>query len=385
LPHGAHCEITPLKRIRQCRWKRLRNMTFEMPRYRRPEFQSEPYRSYPDAALAPVSRAGVAPEGFHATTIYPEYIKIDGEWVLLEESRMDSVVVVNAGRPEVKEFRRLEPGERVVLGRTEDGSEGVMVHSGGFEALDGPGEPFVFRTGRTRETSYSMDYDRLYDLLEYERMNGYVVWVLGPAVVFDFDSREAMVGLIDSGFVHAILAGNALAAHDMEASVFRTALGQDIYSQELAPNGHYNHLEVINRARDAGSVEALIESGQVSDGIVHACVKKKVPLVIAGSIRDDGPVPSAVGDAYSAQDAMRRHARKATTVIGLATQLHSIATGNMTPCYQVADGEVRPVFIYIVDVSEFAVNKLRDRGTLEVISIVTNVQDFLVNLGRKLL
>ncbi len=383
MPPGLLCEIKLLKRTTYR--KKAVDMAFQMPRYRAPELDREPYSSCPDAALAPVVKSGVAPEGFHATTIYPEYVKTGGEWALLEESRMDSVVVVSSGKPEVKEFRRLEPGDRVVMGRTEDGSEGVLVHSGGFEVPDGPDEPFVFRTGRTRETSYSMDYDRLYDLLEYERVNGYVVWVLGPAVVFDFDSREAMVGLVNNGFVHAVLAGNALAAHDMEASVFRTALGQDIYSQECAPNGHYNHLEVINRARAAGSIEALIESGQVSDGIVHACVKQGVPLVIAGSIRDDGPVPSAVADAYAAQDVMRRHARQATTVIGLATQLHSIAAGNMTPCYQVEDGEVRPVFIYIVDVSEFAVNKLRDRGTLEVISIVTNVQDFLVNLGRKLL
>lgn len=356
-----------------------------MPEYRKPDLGSEPYTSFPDAALAPVEKAGVAPGGFHATTIYPEYIKLAGEWVLLRMSRMDSVIVVKGGRPEVREFRRLEVGEEVVLGRAEDGSAGVLVHSGGFEAAGSPDEPFVFRTGRTRETSYSMDYDRLYDLLEYEKENGYVVWVLGPAVVFDHDSREAMVGLIERGFADAVLAGNALAAHDMEASVFRTALGQDIYTQQCAPNGHYNHLEVINRARAEGSIESVIDSGYVKDGIVRACLKNEVPLVVAGSIRDDGPVPQTIADVYEAQDAMRRHCSRATTLIGLATQLHSIAAGNMTPCYQVVDGEVRPVFIYIVDVSEFAVNKLRDRGTLEVISIVTNVQDFLVNLWRRLL
>lgn len=360
-------------------------MAFKMPEYRKPDLESEPFTSFPDAALAPVEKAGVAPEGFHATTIYPEYIKLAGEWALLRMSRMDSVVVVTGGEPEVKEFRRLEAGEDVVLGRTEDGSEGIIVHSGGFDTADGPTEQFVFRTGRTRETSYSMDYDRLYDLLEYEKENGYVVWVLGPAVVFDHDSREAMVGLIEKGFAHAVLAGNALAAHDMEAAVFRTALGQDVYTQQCAPNGHYNHLDVINRARAEGSIEALMNSGVIKDGIVRACAMKDVPLVIAGSIRDDGPVPQAIPDVYEAQDAMRRHCSRATTLIGLATQLHSIAAGNMTPCYQVVDGEVRPVFIYIVDVSEFAVNKLRDRGTLEVISIVTNVQDFLVNLWRRLL
>lgn len=116
-----------------------------------------------------------------------------------------------------------------------------------------------------------------------------------------------------------------------------------------------------------------------------ACLKKNIPFVLAGSIRDDGPLPEVIADAYAAQDAMRAHTSKATTVIGLATQLHSIATGNMTPAYQVVDGVVRPVYFYTVDVSEFAVNKLRDRGSLSVTSIITNIQDFLVNSARKLI
>ena len=166
---------------------------------------------------------------------------------------------------------------------------------------------------------------------------------------------------------------------------FKTGLGQDIYTQRSNENGHYNHLDTLNMARARGSAGALIESEKVTDGVVEACERCSVPMVIAGSIRDDGPLPETIGDVYAAQDAMRFHARRATTVISLATQLHAIATGNMTPSYQVVDGKVRPVFIYVIDVSEFAVNKLRDRGTLEVISIVTNVQDFLVHLGRKLL
>jgi lysine-ketoglutarate reductase/saccharopine dehydrogenase-like protein (TIGR00300 family) len=368
--------------------KRRRGVAFELPRFREPVLDREPFSSYPDALLEPVSSAGVAPEGYHATTIYPEYIKIGGRWVLAVESRMDCVIVADdAGRLEVKEFRRLEPGDPVVIGRTEDGSEGILVYADGFS--DGEGarsdEPFVFRTGRTRETAYSMDYDRLYELLEYEKDHGYVVWVLGPAVAFDSDSRRAMAGLIQSGFVDAVLAGNALATHDLEASIYRTGLGQNIYTQESEPSGHYNHLDTLNKARAAGSIDALIESEGIDDGIVAACVRASVPLVAAGSIRDDGPLPETIADVYAAQDAMRAHARKATTLIALATQLHAIAAGNMTPSYQVLDGVVRPAFIYIVDVSEFAVNKLRDRGSLEVTSIVTNVQDFLVLLGRRLL
>ena len=361
-------------------------MGFELPKYTEPEFASERLASSPDARLEEVKKAGVAPDGYHATTIYPEYIKVGGRWLLANESRMDCVIVARDGDVlEVKEFRRLEPGEMVVVGRSEDGSEGILVYAEGFSYDGGPTEPFVFRTGRTRETAYSMDYDRLYDLLDFERENGYVVWVLGPAVAFDSDSRQAMSGLIETGYVDAVLAGNALVTHDLEASIFKTGLGQNIYTQVSEVGGHYNHLDTLNRAREAGSIEELIRRENVDDGIVAACVKAGVPLVTAGSIRDDGPMPETIGDVYASQDAMRAHARKATTLIALATQLHAIAAGNMTPSYQVVDGQVRPVYIYVVDVSEFAVNKLRDRGTLEVTSIVTNVQDFLVLLGRRLL
>lgn len=364
----------------------LRKMAFEMPEYRPPDLNSEQLAVAHDARLERVSKPGVAPSGFHATTIFPEYVKVKGTWVLATGSRMDSVIVVRDNEAvEVVEFRRLAEGDMVVVGRSEDGSEGVLVHPWGFSNPEELTESFAFRTGRTRETSYSMDYDRLYELLEFERDNGYIVWVAGPAVVFDYDSRNSMVGLIEGGFVHALLAGNALATHDLEAALFRTGLGQDIYTQRSGENGHYNHLDALNMARANGSASELINSEKVEDGVVEACQRCGVPMVIAGSIRDDGPLPETIADVCAAQDAMRTHTRRATTVISLATQLHAIATGNMTPSYQVVEGTVRPVFIYVVDVSEFAVNKLRDRGTLEVISIVTNAQDFLVHLGRRLL
>ena len=138
-------------------------------------------------------------------------------------------------------------------------------------------------------------------------------------------------------------------------------------------------------ARAAGSIEALTEKKGINDGVIHGCLKNNVPMVLAGSIRDDGPLPGVILDVCEAQDAMRMHTRKATTLIGLATQLHTIAVGNMTPSYQVVDGRVRPVYVYAVDISEFAVNKLRDRGTLGATSIVTNIQDFLVILRRNLI
>ena len=360
-------------------------MKFKMPVFVEPNFTAPELIAGPDARTQSVVKAGVAPENYHATTIFPEYYKIDGQWTLLTQSRMDGVVVRHADkRMEVKEFRRLAVGDEVFVGRTEDGSEGILVHPDGF----GPGaadcDTFAFRTGRSRETAYSRDYDRLYELLRYEKEHGYIVWVLGPAVVFDSDSKQAMVSLIENGYVDAILAGNALATHDLEGALFQTALGQDIYTQESKNNGHYHHLDVLNRAREYGSLAEFVAANRIQDSVVAACVRTGVPMVLAGSIRDDGPLPEVLADVHAAQNAMRQHAKQATTVICLATQLHSIATGNMTPAYQVVEGVVRPVFIYSVDVSEFAVNKLKDRGSLSVTSIVTNIQDFLVHIQRQL-
>jgi lysine-ketoglutarate reductase/saccharopine dehydrogenase-like protein (TIGR00300 family) len=359
-------------------------MAFQLPEYRPPNFDQEPLISSPDVRTEDVQTEGVAPAGFHATTIFPEYFKIEGTWILARESRMDCVVVVKTRDLEVTEQRRLSPGDKVIVGRGENGEEGIYVHTTGFEEKGSTGDKFAFRLGRSRETSYSQDYDTFYELIEHEKENGYVVWVLGPAAAFDSDARDSMVALVQRGYVHALLAGNALAAHDLEAAVFRTALGQDIYTQTLVKQGHYNHLDVINRAKAAGSLKMLVEKEGIDNGVIHACLQKKIPMVLAGSIRDDGPLPGVIVDAIEAQDAMREHARKATMLIGLATQLHTIAAGNMTPSYQVVGEKVRPVYIYAVDISEFAVNKLRDRGTLGVTSIVTNIQDFLVNAKRKL-
>lgn len=361
-------------------------MSLTLYKYNEPDFTQEPFVSAPDITTKTVIIDGVAPDNYHATTIFPEYYKIGGEWILVKESRMDCIVVVKEKTElEVKEFRRLCVGDEVVVGRAEDACEGIYVYTSGFKDTSGRDDAFTFRTGRSRETSYSRDYDRLYELLKHERENGYVVWVLGPAVVFDSDSRNAMSSLVEHGFVDAIFAGNALATHDMEGSIFETALGQDIYTQVSRPNGHYHHIDVINKARRSGTLQNFMQEGYIKNGVIYSCIKNSIPFVLAGSIRDDGPLPGVISDVYKAQDAMREHTKKATTVLGLATQLHSIATGNMTPSYQVINGEVRPVYIYSVDVSEFAVNKLRDRGTLEVTSILTNVQDFLVNLERNLI
>lgn len=360
---------------------------FQLPEYRKPDFTEKRFTDAPDAAWEAVTVKGVAPENYHSTSMYPEYFKINGNWVLARESRMDSSVVI-CGEDQVKvvENRNLEVGDRVIVGRTENGEEGIYLHSTGFETPGEEGEDqFSFRQGRGRETSYARDYDRLFELLKYEREHGNIVWVMGPAFSFDADARRAMQAMIENGYVDGLMAGNALATHDLEGAMFHTALGQDIYTQKSQPGGHYNHLDVINRVRRSGSIPQFIEDYQIDNGIMYGCVKEKVPFVLTGSIRDDGPLPEVIGNAYDGQTAMRNMVKKATTVICLATMLHTIATGNMTPSYFVReDGSVRPVFLYTVDADEFVVNKLLDRGSLSATTIVTNVQDFIMIVARGL-
>ena len=354
---------------------------FELPKYREPDFTDKKFTDSPDAAWEKVAIKGVAPENYHSTSMYPEYFKVSGKWTLAEESRMDSsVVLCDDGSLKVVENRNLEIGDKVIIGRTENAEEGIYLHSTGFEDPEaGNGDQFVFRQGRSRETSYARDYDRLFELLKYEKEHGNILCVMGPAFSFDADARRAMQAMVENGYVDGLMAGNALATHDLEGAMFHTALGQDIYTQQCHPNGHYNHLDVINRVRKSGSIAQFIDDYKIDNGIMYSCVKNDVPFVLTGSIRDDGPLPEVIGNAYDGQTAMRGMVKKATTVICLATMLHTIATGNMTPSYRVLpDGTVRPVFLYTVDADEFVVNKLLDRGSLAATTIVTNVQDFIM-------
>ena len=358
---------------------------FQLKPYFAPDFTEEKFVNAPDAVLLPAPKDGVAPEQYHAMSIFPEYFKINGQWLFAEESRMDCVPVYENGKIYVREFRNLKAGDLVVTGRTEKCEDGIYVHPDGFREEQEAGDVFAFRQSRSRETAFSRDYDEIYELLRHEREHGKIVWVMGPAFAFDSDARNAMVKLIENGYVDAILAGNALGTHDLEGSYLGTALGQDIYSQRSQPNGHYNHLDLLNRVRYHGSIEEFLRQEKADDGIIAACQRCGVPYVLAGSIRDDGPLPCVYGDVYEAQDAMRDQVRDATTVISMATMLHTIATGNMTPSYRVMpDGTVRQVYFYCVDISEFMVNKLADRGSLSARGIVTNVQDFVVNLQKGL-
>ena len=362
-------------------------MAFTLPAYREPNFSDHRLASAPNASWAPVEMVGVAPRGFHSTSMHPEYLKVDGEWVLVDGIAMDDVIRMRPdGRIQVVPERMLKLGDKVALGRTEDGEDGVYVWADGFvPEEDVSSDRFSFRSVRSRETSYARDYDRLVELLEHEREHGNVLWVMGPAFTFDADARHAMQRLVECGYVDGIMGGNALATHDLEGAYLHTALGQDIYTQQSVPRGHYNHLDVINEVRRAGSIKAFVEQNDIHDGIMAAMVRGEKPFVLAGSIRDDGPLPEVIGDAYESQAKMYELIHEATTIVCMATMLHTIATGNLAASYHInADGSVRPKYFYAVDATEFAVNKLHDRGSLAATTIVTNARDFVQIIAGKL-
>lgn len=362
-------------------------MNFDMPKFHHPDFEQAFLKNAPNVHLEEVVQDGLSPRNYHALSVYPEYFKINDKWVLAVQSRMDTVCVAydtpGEEHVEIVEFRNLKKGDKVVIGRTEDASEGIYVWTQGFLEETASSDTFAFREGRSRETAYSMDYDTLYEVLRYERENnGYVTMVVGTALALDENSRRGLERLIRNGYVQAIFCGSETAAFDLERGIFGTTWGQEVFKREQ--NTTYNLYNTINLANSYGSLEALVASGKVADGFVKACVECGCALVMAGTIRDRLALPGAYNNVYAAQNAMRSHARKTSTMIMMSAILYTIATGNMTPSYNEFDGLIRPVYMYTIDVQEFAVNKLSDRGTVTAVSMVTNTQDFVRNLDRAL-
>lgn len=353
-------------------------MSPERPSYVPPDFTAPALQRAPAARLVACEADGVLPEGFFATTNLPSWVKgADGRWTMPREPRMDGCLVLGAdGAWWVREGRRVRKGELVVVGHAEDGSEGVLVHAAGFDYGEGPGGDFHFMSSQVSREK-PIDYGHLARMLvEERRAGGYVVWVTGPALVHS-RARDNLVWFIRHGFVQALLAGNAVAAHDIEAAVVGTTLGM---TGAGAPTegGHSAHMRAINAVRRAGSIAAAVRGGLVTGGIMHACVIEEVPFVLCGSIRDDGPLPDVITDAVAAQDAMRLHTVRATMAVMVATALHSIAVGNMLPAYfEDPERGILELPTICVDASEFLVSKLKDRGTHQAEGVVTNAQDFM--------
>ena len=343
---------------------------------RHPDFSRPEFKDCADATFAPAPKDGVCPENFFSTTNLPTYVKIAGEWRMARDPRMDAALVLDAGGVLwIREGRKLVKGDMVAVGRAEDGSEGIYVHSESFLADDPEGE-FQFMTSEVSREK-PIDYSLMASILVDERdRGGYPIWVTGPALVHS-RARADMVWFIENGFVAALLAGNAVAVHDIEAAIFGTTLGMTERGS-ASVGGHGLHMRAINQIRSAGSIQNAVDAGVLTNGIMHACVRKKIPFVLTGSIRDDGPLPEVITDTLKSQDAMKAHTSRATMAILVATALHAIATGNMLPAYVTeSDGTLRELTTICVDSSEFVVSKLKDRGTHQAFGVVTNAQDFM--------
>lgn len=341
-----------------------------------PDFTDSRFAAFPDAHFVPAPADGVLPDGFFSTTNLPTYARVNGAWIAPREPRMDAALVLDGdGVLWVREGRRVRKGDRVAVGEQEDGSDGIFVQTHLVPHGADP-DAFAFMSSEVSREK-PIDYAHMAQLLiEQKERGGYPIWVTGPALVHS-RARGDMSWFIANGFVGALLAGNAVAVHDIEASIYGTTLGMSS-TGEITQGGHGLHMRAINRVRAAGSIAKAVEQGIITDGIMYSCVKYNVPFVLTGSIRDDGPLPDVITDAVVAQDAMRAHAIRATMAVLIATALHAIATGNMLPAFVTdADGTMRDLPTICVDSSEFVVSKLKDRGTHQAFGVVTNAQDFM--------
>ena len=342
-----------------------------------PDLTRPPFVDAPVADFAPAPAGGVLPERFFSTSNLPTYVRLESGWVAPTRPRMDCCLVQRDAMVETLEPRLVQRGDSVLIGLDEHGAEGVVVHSEGFlGGAHGANEFRFMGTEVSRERP--VNYEDLAERLVGERQRGgYVIWVAGPALVHS-RARSDFEWFITQGYVQAMLAGNAVAVHDIEAAIFGTTLGMD-HTGRPTEGGHGLHMRAINAVRTVGSIETAVASGLVGSGIMHALVTCGVPYVLAGSIRDDGPLPGVISDALEAQDAMREHTVRATGAVLVATALHAIAVGNMLPAFHThnGDGHPEPLMTICVDQTEFVVNKLKDRGTHQAFGVVTNAQDFM--------
>lgn len=322
-----------------------------------------------DARLERVEKDGVSPDEFYSTTIFPTDVRIGGKWRRAQKQRMDAMLVVQPDEtPVCTLMRDLRRGDRVVCG-----VDGIRIHSARSRKVQ---EEFAFMSaGVSSERRVEVAVDEIAREMKFVRgRGGRIVVVAGPVVVHT-GGGVYLAQLIRSGYVQALLGGNAIAVHDMEQAIFGTSLGVDLMRGVGVHEGHKNHLRVINMVRRAGSIAAAVEHGLVTNGIMFECVKQKVPFALAGSIRDDGPLPETEMDLLKAQREYATLIEGAEVVLMLSSMLHSIGTGNMVPA---------GVKLICVDISPAVVTKLADRGSVESVGIVTDVGLFLNLLVRRL-
>jgi lysine-ketoglutarate reductase/saccharopine dehydrogenase-like protein (TIGR00300 family) len=321
-----------------------------------------------DAILRPADREGCVPDDFYSTTNHRTLVRIDGHWVPVERQRMDAVIVVEGRRASCRKLRDVKLSDRIVCGVA-----GVRVIPE-FQERDRHG--FAFMTNEiSTERRVEVAVSRIAAMLrEVKDAGGRIAVVAGPVVVHTGGATH-FAELIRMGYVGVLLAGNALAVHDVEQSLFGTSLGVDLTTGKSLEGGHRHHMRAINAICKAGGLRQAVEQGVLASGVMYECVKHDVPFVLAGSIRDDGPLPDTIMDLCAAQDAYAAALDGVQLVLALSTMLHGIGVGNMLPS---------AVKMVCVDINPSVVTKLADRGSSQTMGIVTDVGLFLHRLASAL-
>jgi lysine-ketoglutarate reductase/saccharopine dehydrogenase-like protein (TIGR00300 family) len=325
-----------------------------------------------DARLTIAVQDGVAPDDFYATTLYRTEIRVAGAWITAAGQRMDALVVVSAaGSAECRLFRDVRAGDAVVCG-----VDGIRTFPPERTSAGAGADEFAFMASAvSSERRVEIAVDEIAREMRRRREErGKVVVVAGPVVVHTGGAPH-LAALIREGYVHALLGGNAIATHDIELALFGTSLGVHMERGQPVHEGHRHHLRAINLVRRFGSIASAVAAGAVPSGIMAEAVRRGVPFVLAGSIRDDGPLPDTVMDLIEAQRLYQEAIRGADLILMLSSMLHSIGVGNMTPS---------GVKLVCVDINPAVVTKLADRGSLESVGIVTDVGLFLRLLAGRL-
>ncbi len=321
-----------------------------------------------DAALGEVTRDNCAPEEFYSTTNHRTHVRQGQKWLEVENQRMDAMIVVVDGRAVCRRLRDLRQGDRIVVGL-----RGIRVTP---ESKERDRLSFAFMSNgisseRQVETAVRQTAALVRHAMEQKLK---VLAVAGPVVVHT-GGVGGLSALIRNGYVHSVLSGNALGVHDVEAALFGTSLGIRLSDGRQEEHGHRNHMRAINAIYHAGSVRQAVEQGRLQKGILYECVRAGVPFVLAGSLRDDGPLPDTITDMNAAQDAYAEQLKGAGLVLCLGTMLHSIATGNMLPSW---------VRIVCIDINPAVATKVSDRGTGQAVGVVADVGLFLDLLSKAL-
>lgn len=321
-----------------------------------------------DAHLVAADRNGCAPEDFYSTTNHRTFVMHGGQWLPVERQRMDSAIVVEHGRPRCRKLRDIRRGDLVVCGIT-----GIKIVPE-FRERDRLG--FAFMTNEiSSERRVEVGVSRIAAMMrDVKQAGGRIAVVAGPVVVHT-GGGIYFRDLIRAGYVDVLLAGNALAVHDAEQALFGTSLGVDLETGKAIEGGHRHHMRAINAISRAGGLREAVDQGVLTSGVIYECIRHGIEFVLAGSIRDDGPLPDTIMDLVEAQDRYAAALDGVGLVLVLSSMLHGIGVGNMLPAW---------VRLVCVDINPAVVTKLADRGSSQTVGLVTDVGLFLRQLAHAL-